>query len=349
MLLYKMSLLSNKSSSTSIIILRAVISFIVAIVLIEVASGVVFYSVFQHGNSFDDPVNPLFARGWVEYTEPRTTSDDFLIIVIANSQGRRPDEGPYYSEYLQRLLNDNSDKQYRVLNWSMDGARAAEYVVMLSRLLDYDADLVILSPSGENFVVHESNPIQTYNNDITRLANRLPYRNYLASEFLDRHSLHDPLWMILHNTNLGRFHQYIYDGRDWSRNQRNQRAGRVDNNVRFYQRQEWEEDSHQYVREIFSMFPEVAGDTPFLFGSMPLNYDRYNEQRMHANDKFIDILEMYKPQNDNIFVFNAVRAIDPILFYDGEHYYDEGHLAYATYLYDLIQTLPILENIEGDA
>lgn len=340
----------NKPSSMIMVMVRALIGFIIAFVLIEVASGILFYSAFQHGNSYDDPTNPLFARGWVEYTKPRDEEDDFLIIVIANSQGRRPDEGPYYSQYLEQLLNENSDKTYRVLNWSMDGARAAEYVIILTRLIDYDPDLVILSPSGENFVVHYSNPIQTYNNDITRLANRLPYRNYLPEEFLQRHSIYDPLWMILHNTNLGRLHQYIYDGRDWSRNQRNQREGRVDNDVKFYQRQHWTEDSERYVQEIFSMFPVVAGeDATLLFGEMPLNYDAYNERRMYANEKFIEVLEKYKPEQGNLYVFDAVRAIDPTLFYDGEHYYDEGHLAYATYLYDLIQTLPILENAEGDA
>jgi hypothetical protein len=247
------------------------------------------------------------------------------------------------------MLNDNSDKQYRVLNWSMDGARAAEYVIALTRLIDYDPDLVILSTSGENFVIHQSNPIQTYNNDITRLANRLPYRNYLPTSFLERHSLYDPLWVLIHNTSLGRFHQFIYDGADWTQRQRSQRAGRIENNVKLYQRQEWTDESRQYVREIFDIFPKVAAGTPFLFGEMPLNYDKYTPQRMDANDKFYGILSEYKPENDNIFIFDAVRSINPELFYDGEHFYDEGHQAYARYLYDVIQTLPILENAEGGA
>jgi hypothetical protein len=82
---------------------------------------------------------------------------------------------------------------------------------------------------------------------------------------------------------------------------------------------------------------------------MPLNYDKYTPQRMDANDKFYGILSEYKPENDNIFIFDAVRSINPELFYDGEHFYDEGHQAYARYLYDVIQTLPILENAEGGA
>jgi len=338
----------NTSKIKSSVFARATIVFVLLIILIEVFGGFIFRTIMPFGSSYDDAKNPLHRRGWITYTEPRDTVSDYTIVIITNSQGAEPPEAydELYSNLLEEKLNQSSDKTYTVLNWAMPGARAAEFVVIVTRLIDHDPDLVILSSMGENYVIHESNPIQTYGNDIVRLAAQLPYRNYLSDEFIRRHSLLDPFWILLYNTNIGMLHQFVFDKLDWYQVQRPRRDSLPD--VKHHRRQEWDEKALFYVKEIYETYERSVGfDVPFLIGPMPLNQSAFANARYYSNEELINILEKYKPEHDNIFIFNAIEAVDNNLFYDHEHLHLEGHAQYAQYLFDLIQSLPILENAEA--
>ena len=99
-------------------------------------------------SSYDVPRNPHFRRGWVEFTappaEPRGRP---LVVVITHSQGffrETTDPRNTYPAELERLLRTRRGlEQAEVLNWSIDGGRALEAVLLVARALEHDPDLIV--------------------------------------------------------------------------------------------------------------------------------------------------------------------------------------------------------------
>lgn len=320
----------------------AILSLCVSLLLVELLVGFAFHRLLPFGNSLVNHNNPLARRGWVEYTTAMDFDADFLIIVITNSQGYQPielEEG-YYADQLEKRLNEASDKTYKVLNWAMPGARAAEYNIALTRLIDYQPDLVMISNFAENYVVHQSLPIESYSNDIIRLTYQYPYRSYLSDEFINRHSIYDPLSAILYNTNFGHLQQFVQDGLDWSKVTANPKL----NPDVLYQRNDWNEDARWYVEDMYATYQRVTRyEVPLLLVSMPIDRNQISSKRYEPLTQYVDILVEYKPDTENIAIVEAIDVLNHAHFTDASHFTAQGHQAYADFLYDTLQTLPFFD------
>jgi hypothetical protein len=99
-------------------------------------------------SSYDAPRNPHFRRGWVEFTAPPPEPRGHpLVVVVTHSQGyfrETTDARSAYPAQLEELLRAQRGLEgAEVLNWSIDGGRALEAVLLVARALEHDPDLIL--------------------------------------------------------------------------------------------------------------------------------------------------------------------------------------------------------------
>jgi hypothetical protein len=128
-------------------LLRAGSAAIGALLLAELAARLAL-SVWGTPSSYDAPRNPHFRRGWVEFTRaPSTPRDSPLVVLITHSQGyfrETTDPRFAYPAQLEELLRRHSGlEQAEVLNWSIDGGRTLESVLLVARALEHEPDLIV--------------------------------------------------------------------------------------------------------------------------------------------------------------------------------------------------------------
>lgn len=310
----------------------------------EFGAGVYLHTIEDFGNSVTDIRNPLFRRGWVEYTEKQPFEADKLIILVASSQAyftESPDPTLSYPYLLQQLLNENSDQTVKLLSWATPGIEMPEYTLLMARLADYDPDLVLFIVDWKDFTDRLRQPFSTYPTDITRLAFNSKYRSYLSQEFLDAHDESDPMVWFESTTNLGRLIQHNADHTAWEH-----RPSDLDNmtyateHTRNRRPRSWSEDSDWYLRDMMATYQRTAGDTPLIVVAMPRYLGWYKPEQVEEMDTLASQLERVLGEYPNVRVIDHSKTISETYFYTDSHFDPIGHGLFAEQLLDDI--LPTL-------
>lgn len=102
--------------------------------------------------------NPHFRRAWVEHVErePARRTNEFLLVLISHSQGwgREVTDAETYAVRLEAYLGARMTQTVRVVNWSIDGADAPEYVMLAAAARRLRPDVVLLVSGDDNYGAH---------------------------------------------------------------------------------------------------------------------------------------------------------------------------------------------------
>lgn len=102
--------------------------------------------------------NPHFRRAWVEHVQREAPhqSNEFLVVLISHSQGwgREVTDAETYASRLEAYLSGRMTRTVRVVNWSIDGADAPEYVMLAAASRRLQPDVVLLVVGDDNYGVH---------------------------------------------------------------------------------------------------------------------------------------------------------------------------------------------------
>lgn len=130
-----------------------------ALLLLAVAEGGarLLHEALRTPSSYEVARNPHFRRGWVDYTRaPADRPATPPVIVVSHSQGwlresSKPEDA--YAAQLEELLADGSadGTENAVLNWSLDGGRTLESLLLVARALEHEPRAVLYVWSAGNY------------------------------------------------------------------------------------------------------------------------------------------------------------------------------------------------------
>ncbi len=142
-----------------------------------------------------DRRNAYRFRGWPEYVEgtPEGMASNRTVVVLSNCQGYGA-EVPGKSGYpavLESVLRERGLQgrtDWKVVNWSLDGATSIEYVILAAYLKTLTPDLVIASLAFADFrAEHYQEGYRYSRSDVARFATRPGVIRNLPRSFLRRH------------------------------------------------------------------------------------------------------------------------------------------------------------------
>ncbi len=138
--------------------------------------------------------NPHLRRAWIEHTMWATPSQpgEKLIVILSTSQGfgfEQPDEKTY-PYLLESQLHEKLDQPVRVLNWSVAGGQALDYILTGAAAHRLDPDLVLLCAVPRNF-----GGGQLVQNPVTREFPPRPSDTHLLAGYSDVRR-HVPTWLL---------------------------------------------------------------------------------------------------------------------------------------------------------
>jgi hypothetical protein len=255
-------------------ILLAVLACILTLFTIEQASRIYLFTTENFDHNSSHIRNPLYRRGWVEYTDKQENNTDHLIIIITGSQSWAPEianEEDLYPNLLEMTLNQSPSETYTVLNWGVPGIDLPEYVILMSRLADYDPDLVFFLADWKDMTLNLSEPLKNYGTDVIRLAYFPEYRQHLSSSFLDKHDAHDPLQAIQNIFYMGVLHTYfmIDESAYWGHNIIEAVADRPYVTEQHKDLPHWSDEVDWYLANVMDTYLSSVGKTPLIAISPP--------------------------------------------------------------------------------
>ena len=142
-----------------------------------------------------DRRNAYRFRGWPEYVEGirELMVAHRTVVVLSNCQGygaELPGKAGYPA-VLQNAVAERAllgDPNWRVVNWSLDGATSIEYVMLAAYLRTLKPDVVIASMAFADFRAEHFREGYRYSrSDVARLATRPAVLQNLPRSFLRRH------------------------------------------------------------------------------------------------------------------------------------------------------------------
>jgi hypothetical protein len=166
-------------------LIRASSAAIAALLVAELAARLAL-AVWGTPSSYDVPRNPHFRSGWVEFTRaPATPRGSPLVVVITHSQGyfRETTDARFaYPAQLEALLRTQGGfREAKVLNWSIDGGRALEAVLLVARALEHDPDLIVYATGPDVYREDAFTRLPSYwVSDAWKLCHRSEVRRRLS-------------------------------------------------------------------------------------------------------------------------------------------------------------------------
>ena len=143
-----------------------------------------------------DRRNPYRFRGWPEYVAGarELIASNRVLVVLSNCQGygaELPGRLGYPAALQDRLAEGavRGDPDWKVVNWSLDGATSIEYVILAARLKELKPAAVVASLAYADFRAEHFNEGWRYSrSDVARLATRPATIRNLPRSFLRRHA-----------------------------------------------------------------------------------------------------------------------------------------------------------------
>lgn len=104
----------------------------------------------------DQPRNPGFRRGWLEYIKatPPKSPQEKLILLISHSQGYGREVGPsdiYSVQWENHLRANATGKQVRVVNWSLPGGTYFDFLIVSAAARDIHPDQIVIVTHAGTF------------------------------------------------------------------------------------------------------------------------------------------------------------------------------------------------------
>jgi hypothetical protein len=312
-----------------------ILAFITCLLMLIFAHHVTL-TIYHHiwfPSSYHELRNPFFMRGWEQYTAlPDTSpvSDPYLVIVISNSQGflqEDADDTQAYAHQLQILLQQQSARPIKVLNWAVVAGNAAEQIILAARAISHNPDIILWITSDANMTRAQFRSLDYYSTDITRLAYNSSVRQYLSSEFLTIHNGYDPLSWLKINTGVGKL-LHIFEKERFF-------VWWFTFNVKPFGMHihEWDAEAEYYVKEFYETVNRGESQIPIIFVGMPLNVKHYSDEEWAEMILFSERVNAIYSTLDNIQVYDATQIIPQKSFYTHAHMRPEGHKQFAEWLY----------------
>lgn len=324
---------SGKGSRSRLVGGRGVFLFVAfLLVCSELLMGVmpVQKGVFS---SYSEPRNPLFLRGWVEYTAvPKQEQKGFRVIIISNSQGflRECTEGELcYSQQLEGLLRTNGyGLDADVLNWSVPGGTCLEEILLAARSVEHQPDVVILASYNNDFSPDwEQESLDSMRSDIQSLAYLPAVRQHLPQQLLSSMGAFNIREWLRANSRLMEWnHRFVGPDRFWSVRQmpQSQMIGTEYLAIK-------EGVSPTLVRYFLEAVHGGESKPQVFMVAMPLNPKRC---RGFQNTKlFAGVAATVSKSWPNVEVLDATRLVSGHNFYSARHMQAEGHEKFAKYLF----------------
>jgi hypothetical protein len=315
----------------------------------EVAARWVAGRIASH--SYASPNNSLGDRFWRQYTAPVLKQGERRVIVITNSQGYLIESDPSqsYPARLERLLNQRGGgAAYRVANWALPGANAAEMVILAARAADHRPDAVVLLAYSNNFSqANTSHPLSYARNDVEQLAYLPQVRGRLSQWFIDHYQISRPRGWLASRSGLVHLHDsFVF----WMRDDRNleERSFQALQERPAIPAEEITVVGARLMREIRNALQRGVPHTPVLVVSMPLSPAKIlPETRAYAQSFLQEATEIFHDASQ-FKVLDATNAIeDPRLFYSATHIRPEGHERFSRWL--LPHVLQVLNRPKDNA
>ncbi len=341
----------DANSSTAVVrwnYLASVVVVILIMLLLVEGIATVIYRQFEFADSYHTARNPNFRRGLVTYTSliPENRAPH-RIVLISNSQGflrEQADEHLTYASQLEQMLNANApiDESFDVLNWSIPGAYAPEYVLLATQVGQHEPDLILLVTYIANFT-DEPHPISFYISDAKQLGYRSEARQLLPDDFIDRHQVNDPLLWLQTNTSIGKLSHVLEFPRNdrwrWEATEPNVGVPRPADDIAAWNR--WAEI---LMREFHDTLRASGADAPLIIINMPANRNGYTEEAWQNIESFVPAVEALFAGQSDVQVLDASDGIVPTdLYYGRLHFRPEGHRLFAEWLYDVVNETLALE------
>ncbi|MBU0731016.1 MAG: hypothetical protein KKE17_05265 [Proteobacteria bacterium] len=172
---------------------RAALFFLALfLVFFSLASEVAFnhYRLSKHSKR-----NPFFRKAWVEhvYRVSPKHPDEKLIIILSNSQGygREFPDDKTYPVLLEKKLREKTGSDVRVLNWSVPGLAAPEFVILAAAAHRLNPDIFVVVAgkrafsSGHYLLDQETQERQPWATDSHYLLNHNDVKRYVPKSFID--------------------------------------------------------------------------------------------------------------------------------------------------------------------
>lgn len=324
-----------------------VISCILTLFLLEQLSRLYLVSVETFVNYSTNSRNLLYRRGWVEYTENKGINTDHLIIIITGSQSWAPEivnEDDIYPSILERKLNDAHSDTYTVLNWGVPGIDLPEYNILMTRLADYDPDLVFFIVDWKDMTDRLAEPLNKYGTDVVRLAYFPQYRQYLTQDFLNKHDANDPLQAIQNSGFSGMFHTYLlvdqprFWGHDLISDQISEKTYAIQYSTTESIRElnNWSDDVDWYLDNIMTTYLSTVGETPLVTVSSPQFLNWYGKNTQNNILSLYSRLEARWGGQPHVDVVDGTNWIPIDRFYTGSHFDEIAHELMADELLSLV-------------
>ena len=167
--------------------------------------------------------NPYRFRAWPEYLGGiRSSTGTVNLVLLTNSQGYAGEHpaNKAYPARLEGLLNERAVggfRNWKVMNWSVDGMTSIEYMIMASALRKAEPFLVLAVTGFADYrTAHAHAGFSYCRSDVPRLATRWSVLEELPGSYLWRHiKLEDTAtcW-VADRWALPRFREYMWSWLD---------------------------------------------------------------------------------------------------------------------------------------
>lgn len=278
--------------------------------------------------------NPHALRGWLEWTRPPAAPPPGrLAIVITNSQGWAPestDAEAARDTWPAHLGAALAPEGWRVLNWSLVGARAAELTVLAAATGPHHPALVIVAATAESFSQPEGADVwAAMGSDLGQVASLPDVRRALAPRFTDRVGRPDALAWVGARVALVRLGRWVWEprGRRWTWPKDAAAVREVDAQTRLHP---WHRGVTGKLHELRDTLAAAGGGAPWLLVDMPV----CGEIVPAAHQDRLTALETHAPPvmgRGGTFV--AGRDVVPCgEFYRMTHLKPEGHARFGVWM-----------------
>jgi len=249
-----------------------------------------------------------------------------------------------YAHQLQLLLSEQDPgHKYTVANWSIGGASSPEMLLLASRAVDHDPDLLMIATHSRPFISSRAKMnLSSLISDSSQLAYDRSIRDRLPGWFQRQQGRYSPDLFLESHSGLVRLRDIFVELREkrWVPRQLN--PSHLTTPKRSLPRAPKIQGSGKLIfSALIHTFHDDRPNTPLLVISMPLcqsKWDPKTWQNLHDFGSLMkELLVKGFPDDPTITTIDAVDVIDESLFLTQAHMKPQGHVEFSQYLLPYVQ------------
>jgi hypothetical protein len=320
-------------------LLRASAAAIGALLVAELVARLAL-SAWGTPSSYDVPRNPHFRRGWVELTRaPPAPRGRPLVVVVTHSQGyfRETTDARFaYPAQLEELLRARGGvfEDAEVLNWSIDGGRALEAVLLVARALEHHPDLIVYA-TGPDVYREDSftRPPSYWVSDAWKLCHRSEVRSRLSGAPLEACRREEILGWLRSHLALFWVRSVLFERRvdAWTLWGSPRGDTAPSESPKGSWRMQFHEPAFDAAMTAVRRLIETADPTTrFVFVASPHSRAHSHPETLGLGDRMLELAARALPPETTIL--DARELVSSERFYDAAHIDREGQRLLATWL-----------------